>query len=91
MSAFFSEVFGLTFRVFGDVDDVDDIIFRGALDEGKAIAFYVRDGRLTATLVVGQDDETQDQLKELIRAKARVPDPERLVDADAPLDEVFET
>jgi hypothetical protein len=51
----------------------------------------VRDGQLTATLVVGQDDETQDTLKELIRAKARVPDPERLADGNAPLDEVFET
>jgi NADPH-dependent 2,4-dienoyl-CoA reductase/sulfur reductase-like enzyme len=91
VSAFFSEVFGLTFRVFGDVDDVDDIVFRGSLEEGKAIAFYVRDGQLTATLVVGQDDETQDTLKELIRAKARVPDPERLADGNAPLDEVFET
>jgi NADPH-dependent 2,4-dienoyl-CoA reductase/sulfur reductase-like enzyme len=91
VSAFFSEVFGLTFRVFGDVDDVDDIVFRGTLEEGKAIGFYVRDGRLAATLVVGQDDETQDRLKELIRARARVPDPERLADADAPLDEVLQT
>jgi NADPH-dependent 2,4-dienoyl-CoA reductase/sulfur reductase-like enzyme len=89
VSAFFSEVFGLTFRVFGDVDDVDDIVFRGTLEKRKAIGFYVRDGRLAATLVVGQDDETQDKLKELIRAKARVPDPERLADADAPLDEVL--
>lgn len=91
VSAFFSEVFGLTFRVFGDVDDVDEIVFRGTLEEGKAIGFYVRDGRLAATLVVGQDDETQDRLKELIRARARVPDPERLADEDAPLDEVLET
>lgn len=91
VSTFFSEVFGLTFRVFGDVDDVDDIVFRGTLDEGKAIGFYVRDGGLAATLVVGQDDETQDRLKELIRARARVPDPERLADADAPLDEVLQT
>lgn len=91
VSAFFSEVFGLTFRVFGDVDDVDDIVFRGTLEEGKAIGFYVRDGELAATLVLGQDDETHDRLKELIRAHARVPDLERLADANAPLDEVFET
>ena len=91
VSAFFSEVFGLTFRVFGDVDDVDDIVFRGTLEERKAIGFYVRDGRLAATLVVGQDDETQERLKELIRAGARVPDPERLADENAPLDDVFET
>jgi NTE family protein len=90
VSAFFSEVFGLTFRVFGDVDDVEDIVFRGTLEQEKAIGFYVRDGRLTATLVVGQDDETQDRLKELIRAKARVPDPERLADEQLSLDDVFQ-
>jgi 3-phenylpropionate/trans-cinnamate dioxygenase ferredoxin reductase component len=89
VSAFFTEVFGMTLRVFGDVDDVDDIVFRGALEEGKAIGFYVREGRLVATLVVGQDDETQDRLKQLIRARARVPEPERLADEDALLDEVF--
>ena len=82
-------MFGLTFRVFGDVDDVDDIVFRGRLEDEKAIGFYVRDGKLAATLVVGQDDETQDRLKELIRAGARVSDPERLADEKAPLDEVF--
>ncbi|MBA3383603.1 MAG: NAD(P)/FAD-dependent oxidoreductase [Actinobacteria bacterium] len=91
VSAFFSEVFGLTLRVFGDVEDVDDIVFRGTLEEGKAIGFYVRDGRLAAALVVGQDDETEDRLKELIRAGARVADPARLADEDAPLDEVLET
>jgi len=91
VSAFFSEVFGMTFRVFGDVDEADDIAFRGTLEAGKAIGFYVRDGRLAATLVVGQDDETQDRLKELIRARARVPDLERLADENAPLDEVLET
>jgi NAD(P)H-nitrite reductase large subunit len=93
VSAFFSEVFGLTFRVFGDVDDVDsdDIVFRGTLEDRKAIGFYVRDGRLVATLVVGQDDETQERLKELIRAGARVPDPDRLADENAPLDEVLTT
>ena len=89
VSAFFSEVFGLMFRVFGDVDDVDDIVFRGTLEQEQAIGFYVRDGRLAATLVVGQDDETQDRLKELIRAQARVPDPERLADDQLSLDEVF--
>jgi hypothetical protein len=77
--------------VFGDLDDVDDIIFRGRLEDGKAIGFYVRDGRLIATLVVGQDDETQDRLKELIRAGAPVPDLERLGDENVPLDEVLET
>jgi NTE family protein len=89
VSTFFSEVFGLTFRVFGDVDDVDDIVFRGTLEEGKAIGFYVRDGQLVATLVVGQDDETQDRLKELIREQARVPEPERLADDQLSLDELF--
>jgi NADPH-dependent 2,4-dienoyl-CoA reductase/sulfur reductase-like enzyme len=89
VSAFFTEVFGLTLRVFGDVEDADEIVFRGSVADGRAIGFYVRDGRLAATVVIGQDDETQDRLKELIRAHARVPNPARLGDESAPLDEVL--
>jgi NADPH-dependent 2,4-dienoyl-CoA reductase/sulfur reductase-like enzyme len=89
VSAFFTEVFGLTLRVFGDVDDADEIVFRGSLEERKTIGFYVRDGGLAATLVVGQDDETQERLKELIRAHARVPEPERLGDEQVSLEELF--
>jgi NADPH-dependent 2,4-dienoyl-CoA reductase/sulfur reductase-like enzyme len=90
VSTFFSEVFGFTFKVFGDVDVFDEIVFRGALEDGKAIGFYLDGDRLAACLLTGQDEETENQLKELLRAHARVRDAAALADESASLDDVFE-
>jgi NADPH-dependent 2,4-dienoyl-CoA reductase/sulfur reductase-like enzyme len=89
VSTFFTEVFGITFKVFGDVDHFDEIVFRGRLEDGKAIGFYLKDVRLVATLVVGQEEETEDKLKELISARANASDLKRLGDEDVSLDKVF--
>jgi NADPH-dependent 2,4-dienoyl-CoA reductase/sulfur reductase-like enzyme len=90
VSTFFSEVFGFTFRVLGDVDVSDEVLFRGALEDEKAIAFYLDGDRLAGCLVVGQDDETENRLKELLRAHARVRDVAALTDESVALDEAFE-
>jgi NADPH-dependent 2,4-dienoyl-CoA reductase/sulfur reductase-like enzyme len=90
VSTFFSEVFGFSFKVFGDVDVFDDIVFRGTLEDGKAIAFYLDGGRLTGCLVVGQDEETEDRLKELIRAHAQARETSALTDESTPLDDAFQ-
>jgi 3-phenylpropionate/trans-cinnamate dioxygenase ferredoxin reductase subunit len=90
VSTFFSEVFGLTLKVFGDVDVFDDIVFRGALEDGKAISFYLDGDRLTACLLTGQDEETENRLKELLRAHARVRNVAALADESAALDDAFE-
>ena len=89
VSTFFSEVFGFTFRLLGDVDEVDEIVFRGALDDGKAIAFYVHGNRLVGCLIVGQDEETETRLKELIATQATVAELERLADESVPLEQLF--
>jgi NAD(P)H-nitrite reductase large subunit len=91
VSAFFTEVFGITLKVFGDVDHFDEIVFRGRVDDEKAIGFYLQGPRLVATLVVGQDEETENKLKQLIAARATAPDLERVGDEDASLDEAFVT
>ena len=91
VSAFFTEVFGITLKVFGDVDHFDEIVFRGRVDDEKAIGFYLQGPRLVATLVVGQDEETENKLKELIAARATAPDLERVGNEDASLDEAFVT
>jgi 3-phenylpropionate/trans-cinnamate dioxygenase ferredoxin reductase subunit len=89
VSTFFSEVFGFTFRLLGDVDDSDEIVPRGSLDDGKAIAFYLGNGRLVGALIVGQDDETEAQLKDLIAKHASVRDPEQLADESVAFDDAF--
>jgi NADPH-dependent 2,4-dienoyl-CoA reductase/sulfur reductase-like enzyme len=90
VSTFFSEVFGFSFKVFGDVDVCDEIVFRGTLEDGKAIAFYLDGGRLTGCLLVGQDEETENRLKELIRAHAQAREAAVLSDQSTPLEDAFE-
>jgi NTE family protein len=90
VSTFFSEVFGVTIKVFGDVDEFDEIVFRGPVD-GSSIGFYLRGDRLVACLVLDQDEETENRLKELLKARATVRDAERLGNESAGLDELFET
>lgn len=89
VSTFFSEVFGITFKVFGDVDHFDEIVFRGALEDERAVGFYLKGDRLVACLLVGQDEEAENQLKELIREHASVRSPEVLAREDVALDDVF--
>ena len=89
VSTFFSEVFGITIKVFGDIDEFDEIVFRGALEDERAIGFYLADGKLVACLLVGQDEETENRLKELIAARASARDLERLARDDVSLDEAF--
>jgi NADPH-dependent 2,4-dienoyl-CoA reductase/sulfur reductase-like enzyme len=66
VSTFFTESFGLTLKVFGDVSQHDDRIARGSFEDGDAIVFYLERERLVGTLHTGQTDETEAELKRLI-------------------------
>jgi NTE family protein len=65
VSSFFSEVFGITVKVFGDVTRFDEITTEGTLDSGL-LASYGHQGRLVGALTVGQSEEVEDLAKELI-------------------------
>jgi NTE family protein len=88
VSTFFSEVFGVSIKVFGDIDEFDEIVFRGAI-EHAAIGFYLRRDRLVGCLVLGQEEGTETRLKELIKARATAHDAVRLADEGVPLDDLF--
>jgi len=70
VSTFFTESFGLTLKVFGDVAHHDDRVARGSFAEGEAIVFYFERGRLVGTLHAGQSEDTEAELKGLIGARA---------------------
>jgi NADPH-dependent 2,4-dienoyl-CoA reductase/sulfur reductase-like enzyme len=70
VSTFFTESFGLTLKVFGDVSQHDDRVARGSFTDGDAIVFYLERGRLVGTLHTGQSEGTEAELKRLIRAGA---------------------
>ena len=89
VSTFFTESFGLTLKVFGDLSRHDDRITRGSFGDGNAIVFYLEDERLVATLLTGQDGETEETLKGLIRAGAQPQDIRVLADESVPIGSAF--
>ncbi|HEV8249335.1 MAG TPA: NAD(P)/FAD-dependent oxidoreductase [Gaiellaceae bacterium] len=70
VSTFFTEVFGVTIKVFGDTSRADDRTFMGSLAEGKALGLYLEDGRVVGAVLSGQDEETEERLKQAIRDRA---------------------
>jgi NADPH-dependent 2,4-dienoyl-CoA reductase/sulfur reductase-like enzyme len=91
VATFFTESFGLTLKVFGDISRHDDRVARGSFSYGNAIVFYFAEGRLVASLQGGQDDETEKQLLELVGGHATPCDMLALADESVPLNEVFAT
>jgi NADPH-dependent 2,4-dienoyl-CoA reductase/sulfur reductase-like enzyme len=89
VSTFFTESFGLTLKVFGDTTQHDDRVIRGAFEEGDAIVFYLDRGRLVATTHTGQDEDTEETLKRLIRDHAAPHEPGALADASVSLEDAF--
>jgi hypothetical protein len=72
VASFFSEVFGLSFRVFGDPEVADGVVVRGSFDDADAVAFYRREDLVVGALTVGASDERIEELKEQIRRRAPV-------------------
>jgi 3-phenylpropionate/trans-cinnamate dioxygenase ferredoxin reductase component len=72
VSSFFSEVFGFSLRLHGLPEASDEVVVRGDFAEREAIAFYLGAGRFVAALTVGQPDEVNDGLKELLRTQPPV-------------------
>ncbi len=69
VSTFFTEVFGMTIKVFGDSSRFDDLVVHGDFRDGKAIGYYLEDGRIAGAVLAGQDEETENELKERIRER----------------------
>jgi 3-phenylpropionate/trans-cinnamate dioxygenase ferredoxin reductase component len=69
VSSFFSEVFGVTIKVFGDVTRFDALTTEGSLADGF-LASYGDGGRLVGALTVGQSEELETLVKELLAERA---------------------
>ena len=67
VSSFFSEIFGASIRFFGDSTGHDDVVQHGDFHEGKAVCLHTADGRIVAALTMGQEDDENDRIKQLIR------------------------
>ena len=67
VSSFFSEIFGASIRFFGDSTGHDDVVQHGDFHDGKAVCLHTADGRIVAALTMGQEDDANERIKQLIR------------------------
>jgi 3-phenylpropionate/trans-cinnamate dioxygenase ferredoxin reductase subunit len=72
VSSFFSEIFGTTIKVFGDVTHFDAVTTTGSLASETLVTSYGNDGRLVGALTVGASDELETLLKDLIAGHAHI-------------------
>jgi NADPH-dependent 2,4-dienoyl-CoA reductase/sulfur reductase-like enzyme len=70
VSSFFTELFGTTYRVFGDTAGAEELVQEGDFAEGAAVIRYLRAGKPIAALLTGQTEEREAELKEEIRQAA---------------------
>ncbi len=74
VSSFFSEIFGASIRFFGDSTGHDDVVQHGDFRDGSAVCLHTAEGSIVAALTMGQEDDVNDRIKELIRDHASVED-----------------
>jgi hypothetical protein len=72
VSSFFSEVFGTTVKVFGDVSRFGELATEGSLASGTLLTRYGDRGRLVGALTVGQSEELETLLADLIAERAPI-------------------
>ncbi len=70
VSSFFSEVFGITIKVFGDVNRFDALTTDGSLGSGAFLASYGEDDTLVGALAIGQSGELEALVRDLIAERA---------------------
>jgi 3-phenylpropionate/trans-cinnamate dioxygenase ferredoxin reductase component len=76
ISTFFTEIFGITIRVFGDARRDASVEVYGSLLENDLYALYGdENGEVIGALSVGQTDEVQDLLKRQIATRAPLREP----------------
>jgi 3-phenylpropionate/trans-cinnamate dioxygenase ferredoxin reductase subunit len=74
VSSFFSEIFGASIRFFGDSTGHDDVVQHGDFRDGKAVCLHTAKGRIVSALTMGQEDDVNDRIKQLIRDRAAADD-----------------
>ena len=74
VAGFFSEVFGRSFKVFGD-PTAEALATHGSFDDGRALVLYEHpEGGLAGAVLTGLEEPEENELKELIRRRAPLAD-----------------
>ena len=74
VSTFFTEIFGITIKVFGDARRDAHCLVHGSLEEGMYAVAADGNGEVIGALTVGQPEEVEELLKQQIRSHAPMSD-----------------
>jgi NTE family protein len=74
VSTFFTEIFGITIKVFGDARRDSQVVVHGSLAEGMYVLYGDENGEVIGALSVGQQDEVEELLKRQIATHAPLSD-----------------
>jgi len=67
---FFSDLFDLSFEVWGDLTTWDQTVLRGSLDEGSFAFYYFHQGSMVGVLTAGRPDEERKPMQALVSARS---------------------
>ncbi len=66
---FFSDLFDLSFEVWGDLSAWDQTVRRGSLEGGSFSFYYFHRGQLVGVLALGRPEEERDPMQALVKAR----------------------
>jgi 3-phenylpropionate/trans-cinnamate dioxygenase ferredoxin reductase subunit len=66
---FFSDLFDLSFEVWGDLTTWDQTVRRGKLESGSYAFYYFHQGRMVGVLAVNRPDEERDPMVALVKSR----------------------
>ena len=66
---FFSDLFDLSFEVWGDVTAWDETVLRGSLDNRAFAFYYFHQGSLVGVLAAGRPDDERKPMQSLVKGR----------------------
>jgi NADPH-dependent 2,4-dienoyl-CoA reductase/sulfur reductase-like enzyme len=83
---FFSDVFDLSYELWGDSAEATEHIIRGDADTPSFSVWWLKDSRVVSAFVMNRPDEERQLAPQWIKSKAEI-NPARLADSRRPLAE----
>jgi hypothetical protein len=71
---FFSDLFDLSFEVWGNLTSWDETVLRGTLAEGSFAYYYFDQGRMVGVLSMGRPSKERSPMQDLVRARPTLDD-----------------
>ena len=69
LPCFFSDLFDLSFEVWGDLTRWDQTLLRGSLEGGSYAFYYFDQGKMVGVLAVNRPDEERKPMSSLVRKR----------------------